>query len=612
MNKLHRNRCINVVVSMMMAFLMFTAMGTTQVHAAQYTTETIHPAELQVGDIVYRGVQLTVDRQIVVCKKCNMIWITTGTNYGAGDTKRSEVVTTEAHKDHPAKVGYSNFNWYFSLDSDSNNPLLKNTPYTIVENANIKYTITYNTNGGSQIAEETNQTNLPDPLPAATKDGYDFVGWYTDADFTTIARPGQALTADTTLYAKWVEHRHTIKDEWSSNDTSHWHAATCEHTTEKKDEVAHVYETAGVERYTCSVCKYVSETRKKEAEAVDKNIKYTITYNTNGGSQIAEGNQTNLPDPLPAATKDGYDFAGWYTDADFSTIARPGQALIADTTLYAKWIEHKHTFKDEWSSNDTSHWHAATCEHTTEKKDEAAHVYGTAGTERYTCTVCKYVSETRKKEAEAADKKNTESEPVKVKRTEANDAALNSKFNVKAGKTVKVTWGKVKDADGYDVYMAYCGKDKEKVVKSVKASDSLSVEISKLKKKGINQKENIKCHVLAYKMVNGKKVTVAKSITIHAAGKKNESVTDAKSIKLKKTSYVLAKGKKAVVKASIVKKDKKRPIINHISEFRYATSDSKVAVVSKNGRITAKGKGSCSIYVYASNGCAQKIKVVVK
>ena len=611
MNKLHRSRYINVVVSMMMAFLMFAAMGTTQVYAAQYTTGTIDPGELKAGDVVYRGIQLTVDRQIVVCKKCNMIWITTGTNYGAGDTKRSEVVTTEAHKDHPAKVGYSNFNWYFSLDSDSNNPLLKNTPYTIVENANIKYTITYNTNGGSQIAEEK-QTNLPDPLPAVTKDGYDFVGWYTDADFTTIARPGQALIAATTLYAKWIEHKHTFKDEWSSNDTSHWHAAACEHTTEKKDEAAHIYGTAGTERYTCTVCKYVSETRKKEAEAADKKNKYKITYNTNGGSQIAEEKQTSLPDPLPATTKDGYEFAGWYTDADFTTIARPGQALIAATTLYAKWIEHKHTFKDEWSSNDTSHWHAAACEHTTEKKDEAAHVYGTAGAERYTCSVCKYVSETRKREAEAADKKNTEREPVKVKRTEAKDAALNSKFNVKAGKTVKVTWGKVKDADGYDVYMAYCGKDKEKVVKSVKAADSLSVEISKLKKKGINQKENIKCHVLAYKMVDGKKVTVAKSITIHAAGKKNKSVTDAKSIKLKKTSYVLAKGKKAVVKASIVKKDKKRPIIKHTSEFRYATSDSKVAVVSKNGKITAKGKGSCSIYVYATNGCAQKIKVVVK
>ena len=68
MNKLHRSRYINVVVSMMMAFLMLAAMGTTQVHAAQYTTGTIDPAELKAGDVVYRGVQLTVDRQIVVCK----------------------------------------------------------------------------------------------------------------------------------------------------------------------------------------------------------------------------------------------------------------------------------------------------------------------------------------------------------------------------------------------------------------------------------------------------------------------------------------------------------------------------------------------------------------
>ena len=99
---------------------------------------------------------------------------------------------------------------------------------------------------------------------------------------------------------------------------------------------------------------------------------------------------------------------------------------------------------------------------------------------------------------------------------------------------------------------------------------------------------------------------------IHVAGKNNESVTGAKSIKLNKTSYVLTKGKKATIKASTVKKDKKRTLINHTPEFRYATTDSKVAMVSEKGKITAKGKGSCSVYVYAPNGCAQKIKVVVK
>ena len=28
---------------------------------------------------------------------------------------------------------------------------------------------------------------------------------------------------------------------------------------------------------------------------------------------------------------------------------------------------HEHTFSNEWSSNDTHHWHAAVCEHSSEK-----------------------------------------------------------------------------------------------------------------------------------------------------------------------------------------------------------------------------------------------------
>lgn len=175
-----------------------------------------------------------------------MIWLTTGTSYDIGDTKRSEVAAMEAHKDHVADVGYAEFNWYFDLSTTGPKALLADTPYTIVENENngennndnndsvTKWSITYDTNGGSPVAAETDQTNLPDPLPTTTKDGYDFAGWYTDEDFVTAAQPGQAITADTTLYAKWVEHSHIFKDAWSSNDTSHWHEAACEHTTEKK------------------------------------------------------------------------------------------------------------------------------------------------------------------------------------------------------------------------------------------------------------------------------------------------------------------------------------------------------------------------------------------
>jgi len=35
------------------------------------------------------------------------------------------------------------------------------------------------------------------------------------------------------------------------------------------------------------------------------------------------------------------------------------------------------------------------------------------------------------------------------------------------------------------------------------------------------------------------------------------------------------------------------------------------ATVTKKGKITAKAKGSCYVYVYAQNGALRKIKVTV-
>ena len=37
-------------------------------------------------------------------------------------------------------------------------------------------------------------------------------------------------------------------------------------------------------------------------------------------------------------------------------------------------VPHEHTYSDKWSSDETQHWHAATCGHTDEKADVGAHV----------------------------------------------------------------------------------------------------------------------------------------------------------------------------------------------------------------------------------------------
>ena len=60
-----------------------------------------------------------------------------------------------------------------------------------------------------------------------------------------------------------------------------------------------------------------------------------------------------------------------------------------------------------------------------------------------------------------------------------------------------------------------------------------------------------------------------------------------------------------------MKKNKKLMPKSHVATLRYLTSNKKVATVSKSGKITARGKGSCVIYVFAHNGVSKQVKVTV-
>lgn len=88
-----------------------------------------------------------------------------------------------------------------------------------------------------------------------------------------------------------------------------------------------------------------------------------------------------------------------------------------------------------------------------------------------------------------------------------------------------------------------------------------------------------------------------------------------KSIKIKsKTTLKMKEKTVSVIKAksNLAAKKKKKLTDAYDKEFRYASSDNKVATVSKTGVIRAAGKGSCTVYVYARNGYAKKIQVTVK
>ena len=69
---------------------------------------------------------------------------------------------------------------------------------------------------------------------------------------------------------------------------------------------------------------------------------------------------------------------------------------------------------------------------------------------------------------------------------------------------------------------------------------------------------------------------------------------------------------KIAAKTILVDSRKKQLSDAYAKEFRYASSNSKIATVDKNGVIRGVKKGKCTIYVYARNGYAQKIQVTVK
>lgn len=194
--------------------------------------------------------------------------------------------------------------------------------------------------------------------------------------------------------------------------------------------------------------------------------------------------------------------------------------------------------------------------------------------------------------------------PTKVSGT------LLAKITAKGSNSLVLTWNKIDGAEGYDIFFIKCGKQAPKKVKTIKGNKTF-----KWTKKGLKKKTAYKAVVKAYVMKDGKKTYVRTSPMVHAytsGGTKN--YTNSKSVTVKKTSVSLKAGKTYKIKATVNKlqKGKKLMPTSHAPKLRYVSSNKKIATVSKSGKITAKSKGSCKIYVIAVNGARKAITVTVK
>ena len=138
-------------------------------------------------------------------------------------------------------------------------------------------------------------------LDTPTKDGYEFLGWYTQETGGTRITENTVITEDTTVYAHW------------------------------------------------------------KANSTPTPSTYTITYNANGGTN-APASQTKTEDVNLVLTKsvpkrDGYTFKGWATSASSQTVAYKAGATYtanANATLYAVWEKNIDTNASAFVVSDVS------------------------------------------------------------------------------------------------------------------------------------------------------------------------------------------------------------------------------------------------------------------
>lgn len=207
------------------------------------------------------------------------------------------------------------------------------------------YTVTFNSEGGSNVAAQKVEAGKTATKPAdPTKQGYTFDEWLLNGeayDFST------AVNADITLNASWLKGESYKVTFYSEGKVyAEYSYREGETVVKPADPTRTDYEF--VNWYTDEACTrpYVFGAMKDSSINLyagwRRNAQNTITFVTNCSQTISplkkyEGETINLDSY--SLTKEGYTFEGWYTDEactkSFTLTTMPAENI----TLYAKWIE---------------------------------------------------------------------------------------------------------------------------------------------------------------------------------------------------------------------------------------------------------------------------------
>jgi len=242
----------------------------------------------------------------------------TGYTYGVGATLPTDVTRT----------GYTFKGWY-------DNENLTGSPVTAIGGAETgnkeywakweinQYTIAFDTNGGSEIAPITQDYGTEITVPDnPTRKGYTFKGWDKEIPKTMPAE-------NITVKAQWETNQYTIA--FDTNGGSEIAPITQDYGTKitaPDKPTRKGYTFKGWDKEIPETMPADNITVKAQWEI----NQYTITFDTNGGSEIAPitqdyGTKITAPDN---PTRKGYTFKGWDKEI-------PETMPAENLTITARW-----------------------------------------------------------------------------------------------------------------------------------------------------------------------------------------------------------------------------------------------------------------------------------
>ncbi|MBO5223931.1 MAG: InlB B-repeat-containing protein, partial [Clostridia bacterium] len=210
----------------------------------------------------------------------------------------------------------------------------------------VNYNITYNVEGGNPIANGTYTVEDSVVLPTATKDGYEFAGWY-DGENNPVQSIEAGSVGDKTLYATWTPVTYTITYDANGGVA----VADGTFTIESATIVLGDTTKAG---YTFDGWYNTNGEKVTEiASGSFGNVVLTAKWNanTNYVTFVANGGDGAMSDlalktdeagtlSINAFTREDYIFKGWALTADGGVEYADGAQIIMDAdgiTLYAVW-----------------------------------------------------------------------------------------------------------------------------------------------------------------------------------------------------------------------------------------------------------------------------------